>query len=64
MRFLKARGIIGILVEAIPGEFASCQEKVPPVGYLEGREDIFTILPTERIIKMECMAGIVLEQIR
>jgi hypothetical protein len=64
VRYLKSRGVVGIVVTSMPGEFAARRERLPPVGHLDGKVDTFVVDQTERIVKMEMMVGIVIEQIR
>lgn len=58
------RGITGIRFTTSPGEFAHSIVEGPHCGYLEGKCDILEIGSTERIVGIELLHGIVLEQIR
>lgn len=58
------RGITGIRFSTSPGEFAHSIVDGPHCGYLEGKFDVLEIGPTDRIVGVEILHGIVLEQIR
>ena len=62
--YKKSRGVTGIAVTPAPGELAKTCMHPQGIGYLDGRSDSFPIEAHERLVHMELLAGIVVEQIR
>lgn len=60
----KSRGVVGLSVTVAPGEFPEKTERYPAVGRVDGRCETFRLQPRERLVQIEVMAGIVIEQIR